>query len=216
MVRRIGNDGMMKKLFAIGMTGALIGAGLVGITAYGAVSSAQADAAAARAELEAYEPVVEYVQVPVPVEVPVEVIVEEEVLVDNGNLQTVLEFIEENHGNVNFIVTDLDEESVDEIVDRIIFINELDVMAEEAVRDAFRAEINNRIADNQEVIKFRDIERVRYEEPVSVIDDFEYWDATSEVVVAFTQDDVRYDATFEVVVMDGVVDDVRFVSVKAR
>lgn len=156
------------------------------------------------------------VEVPyeVEVEVPVEVVVEVpvEVLVDNGNLQMVLEFIEENHGNVNFIVTDLDEESVDEIVDRIVFMNEVETLILDAIREEFRTEINNRVADDQEVLKYRELSRIRYQDPVFTVVDFEYFDAEGEVAVRFEQDKVRYEALFEVVVRDGEVDDVRFVS----
>src|SRR6056297_1072837 len=62
-------------------------------------------------------------------EVPVNVTKEVEVLVDNGNYDTVLEHIFDNDGKVQYLTKDLDADEVAEIGDRVIFVNEIKAIA---------------------------------------------------------------------------------------
>jgi hypothetical protein len=70
-------------------------------------------------------------------EVPVDKIVNVEKLVevDNGNLALVEQFIYDSEGNLNVLdVTDLNDDEVSLIADRIVFVNELKTLAEQSVK----------------------------------------------------------------------------------
>jgi len=164
------------------------------------------------------------VTVSVPVEVPVETIVERnvtvEVPVDNGNLDLVLDHIYDNDGTVDYLTDDLDDEDVNEIVDRIVFINDIKALAAQAVKDDGVDELDREVAVDNETMDEDDIERFRVNDDSDeiVIDevDFEDSDATVLVSARFEQDDVEYLGNFEVEFKDGEVDEVRVVSVELR
>ena len=71
------------------------------------------------------ETVVETVYENVTVEVPVETIVE----VDNGNLDLVLDEVYEADGSVEYLIEDLDDDELDQVVDRIIMIQDAKTLA---------------------------------------------------------------------------------------
>lgn len=162
------------------------------------------------------------VSVPVEVikEVPVEVIktvnLTTEVEVDNGKLDTVLQHIYDNDGNVEYLVEDMKDTEVAQIADRIVFVNDAKALAVAAVKkDAF--DILDKEVIAGEELDDKDMEKLKVysdDDKVIVSDvDFDDSDATVSVDVRFEQDDVLYDATFTVEVRDGVVDDVELDSV---
>ena len=99
------------------------------------------------AELEAKEPEV--------VTETEEVIVE----VDNGNLAVVLDALYDNKGDLEFITEDLDEDEIDLIVERILFVAELKAEAEAFVLDNLAKELEYKYDWD-----IRDISRIRIDE----------------------------------------------------
>ena len=146
--------------------------------------------------------------------------------VDNGNLELVLDHIFDNEGNISYLTDDLDDDEVDQIVNRIVFINEIKGLAVAEVEDEFKdlMDKENFIDGNSTILyKFfdeDDIERVRVQDDsdeVTVIDpDFDDRDADVEIEVKFEQDDVKYLAVVNVEFKDGEVDDLDLISVVER
>jgi hypothetical protein len=149
-------------------------------------------------------------------EVPVEVIKTVNVSVDNGKLDTVLQHIYDNSGNVEYLVEDLKDSEVAEIADRVVFINDVKSMAVDAVRSEAFDILDKEVVDGEE-LDDKDMEKLKVysdDDKVIVSDvDFDDSDATVTVDVRFEQDDVLYDATFTVEVRDGAVEDVELDSV---
>lgn len=173
------------------------------------------------------EPVIKYVNntVTKEVQVPVEIQVTKEVAVDNGNLNLVLDHIYDNDGNVEYLTEDLDDDEVDQIVDRIAFINEVKALAINEVKDNGIDELDKELVFNSTVkLDDSDIERFKVldEDSDIVIDtssvDFDNGDAVATVTARFEQDDIKYTADFEVTFEDGEVDDVSVIkeSIKVR
>jgi len=165
------------------------------------------------------EPVIEYVDNNVTVEVEVEKIVE----VDNGNLDLVLDTIYDNKGNVKYLLDNLDDDEVDQIVDRIVFANEIKSLSVSEVESEIKDLLDKEeYVFNNETVKFDedDIERVRVQDDddeVKVVDvDFEDSDADVEVEVKFEQDSIKYVANVIVEFRDGSVDDIELSDVKLR
>ena len=166
------------------------------------------------------EPVIEYVDKEVLVNNTVEV----EVEVDNGNLDLVLDHIYDNKGDVSYLTEDLDDDEVNEIVDRLIFVNEIKVLAAEEAKSEIKDLLDKEeFTFNNVTVKFDedDIERVRVQDDddeviVGEDIDFEDGDAEVEVEVYFEQDDVKYKALVEVEIKDGEVEDLDLVSVELR
>lgn len=143
--------------------------------------------------------------------------VTQEVEVDNGNLRMVLDHIYDNDGDVNYLLDDLDDDEVEQIADRIVFVNEIKKFASDYV-DAEVADYMDRMYFEDLDVEFddRDIERIKVKgdaEDIVIADiDFEDKDADLEVTVEFEQDDIDYVAVFEVEVKDGEVDDMSLIS----
>jgi len=164
------------------------------------------------------EPVIEYVDKEVLVNNTVEV------EVDNGNLDVVLDHIYDNKGNIKYITNDLDDDEVDQIVDRLIFVNEIKVLAAEEAKSEIKDLLDKEeFTFNNETVEFDedDIERVRVQDDsdeliVGEDIDFEDGDAEVEVEVYFEQDDVKYKALVEVEFKDSEVDDIDLISVEER
>jgi len=173
------------------------------------------------------QPEVEYEQVNVTmtetitelVEVEVPVNVTEFVEVDNGNLDLVLEELFDNDGSVEYLVEDLDDDELDQIVGRITFANDIKALAvaeakSEIVDLLHKENINGTVLDED------DIERVKVQDDDDevVIADIDYEDLDAEVLVEikFEQDDVNYLAVVEVEIKDGKVDDIDLKSISLR
>jgi len=142
-----------------------------------------------------------------------------EVPVDNGNLGLILDEIYDNDGSVSYLTEDLDDDELDLIVDRIVFVNDAKALAvqeveKEAVDMLHKEDVNGTTLDED------DIERVRVQDEddeVSVDDvDYEDKDADVFVDVNFEQKDVKYTAKFKVEIKDGEVDDLDLESIELR
>jgi hypothetical protein len=162
------------------------------------------------------------------VEVPVETIVEVEkvvnntveVQVDNGNLSQVLEHIYDNDGKIEYLLDDLDDDELNKIVDRIVFINDIKKLSVDAVEahlfDELDREVYN-ISGTQVKFDEDDLERLRIndDDDEIVIDkvDFEDEDAKVCVTGTFEQDDVKYDYEVTVEFKDGEFDELENIKV---
>ena len=142
-----------------------------------------------------------------------------EVPVDNGNLDLVLNHIYDNDGKVKTLTEDLDDDEIESIVDRIVFLNE--------VKDKAVAEVKAEAADELHKESFDevtfdedDLERIKVQDDdneVIVSDvDFDDLDADVKVTVKFEQDDVKYEADFNVEIKDNEVDDLTLLEVRYR
>lgn len=150
----------------------------------------------------------------VTIEVPVEV--EKIVEVDNGNLSAVLEHIYDNNGKVQYLTSDLDDDEIDQIVDRIDFINFVKNGAVEEIEKELFDEIDGDKVSGIELDE-DDLERLRvdddYDELEIVDVDFEDKDAEVKVTGSFEQDDVEFEFEAIVEFKDGEVDEIKSISV---
>ncbi|MCK5624950.1 hypothetical protein KAI04_03860 [Candidatus Pacearchaeota archaeon] len=147
--------------------------------------------------------------------------VTEEVLVDNGNLDLVLEYLDENlnesDGNVNFNTLDLDDNKIEGLVDRIIFTNEIKAKAVTAVKAEAFNELNHEYVDKHmeyEVkLQKEDLERLKVLDDIVTVNDLDFkdGDANVDVTVNFEQEDEKYTATFDVEFKDGEVDSLKLI-----
>jgi hypothetical protein len=153
------------------------------------------------------------------VDVPFETIVEKNVtvekLVDNGNLDLVLEEIYDNEGSVEYLTEDLDEDEVSEIVERIVFANEVKALAVAEVKSEIADLVNKEVVNGTELDE-DDVEKVRVnddDDEVS-IDDVDYDEKDAEVTVTGTirVDDIWYDFETSVEIEDNEVVDVDLTS----
>jgi hypothetical protein len=144
----------------------------------------------------------------VEVEVIVEKLVENEVLIDNENLALVLDFLHEKNGDIEYIVSDLKESEIEQIVDRIVFLNEAEVIAKNTVQDKLFNELLNTKIDGVKV-KLSDLSRLRLNEDVTLIDiDFKNGDVNVIVSGSFEFDRVKYDFTADVSLRDNKFDEI--------
>lgn len=155
---------------------------------------------------------------------PIADIVEVEVAVDNGNLDLVLNHLYDNDGNVNYLLDDLDDDEVDQIADRITFINEIKSLSVNYLKaeaaDALDKEVYT-FADNSTVtFDEDDLERIRVQDDADevVVDSVDFEDSDADVLatVYFEQDDVKFAADFNVEFKDGEVDDLDLLEIRER
>lgn len=161
--------------------------------------------------------VIKEVEVEVIKEVEVEVI--KEVEIDNGNLDLVLDHIYDNDGNINYLTEDLDDDEIEEMVGRIVFVNDIKQLAIKEVEKEGMDELDKEMINGTELDE-DDIDRFKvYDDDEDIIIDdidFEDFDADVFVDARFEQDDVRYKATFKVEFKDGIVDDIDLESIELR
>ncbi len=148
-------------------------------------------------------PVIEYVNQTVEVEVIKNVTEEVIVEVDNGNLDVVLEEIYDNDGRVSYLIDDLDEDEISQIVERIAFANDVKALAVAHVKAELADELDNEeiiLADNS-TYKFDedDFEKIRIDDDSDEIElsniDYEELDSDVTVTGRFRHDDKWF--TFE-------------------
>jgi hypothetical protein len=145
-----------------------------------------------------------------PVMIPGETIYEE-VLVDNGNLELVLDHIYDDNGDMNYLLDDLDDDEVEQIVDRIVFVNEAKTLAANYIK----SEIAD-LLDKEEVGEIKldedDIKRIRIDsdDDEMEIEDIDFEDKDAHVLInaTFKQDDASYKVSFDVEIKENEVDDV--------
>ena len=136
-------------------------------------------------------PVVEYQTVPgetiieyVDVEKPVEV------LIDNGNLDLVLNFIY-NNNDMEFITQDLDEDEINEIVERIVLLEDVASQVKSFVYSNLAKELEKQLDYDR-----RDVSKIKIDEDtIKFINnecDFKYEEFLVELEVEY-----RYDKVYE-------------------
>jgi len=192
-----------------------------------AVEVAQNAALNANAELEAYEPVIETRIVNQTVEVEVEVVnpVNELLLNQTIDLENSIDLITEeifdNKGKVQYLTLGLDDDELDQIIDRIVFIQDIKALAVNEVKSEFKDLMDKE--DQGFGVKFFDedeIERVSVQDESDEVetDDVDYDDKDADVIVEvnFEQDDVKYVATVIVEIKDNEVEDIDLDSVRLR
>lgn len=141
--------------------------------------------------------------------VPFETI--KEVPVDNGNLALLEKYIYDNDGNLSELeVTELDEDEMPLLIDRINFIEDIKVLALEEVK----ANVFDKV-DGEEVEGVKldedELERLNLDDDeISVsVTDFEDKDATVTVPGSFKQYGNKYDFTAKVEFEDGEIEDLK-------
>ena len=158
------------------------------------------------------------------VEVEKEVEVEVVTHVDNGNLDLVLEHLFDNNGDVNYLIDELDDDEIDLIVDRIVFINEAKKLAVDGLKKDIADELDKVVMrlKNNSTITFDedDIERVKCDDDDDeiVVEDCDFEDKDCDVIVTgkFEQDDFKF--TFEAVIeiKDNQFDEIKSITVFER
>lgn len=143
--------------------------------------------------------------------------VDVEVEVDNGNLALVLDHIFDN-GDVSYLTYDLDDDEVDEIVDRIVFVNDIKELAIKEVKDEGVDELDkeniviNSTSGENVTLDDRDIKRFRlYDDSDEImIDEVEFDDGDASVYIdtKFKYEEEMYYARFLIEFEDGEVDDI--------
>lgn len=138
---------------------------------------------------------------------PEVVIEEKEILVDNGNLQLVLDYMLE--GNVSLVTDGLEDDELDLIVDRIVFINDAESLVKEFVKNnvfEHRAELfdlDEELYTDLFIldVSLKDVDFTEYEE-------FGFTTAKADVKIAFRYDGGAFEEKeFEVQIWN---DKVRF------
>ncbi len=130
-----------------------------------------------------------------------------EVLVDNENLGLVLNHIYDNDGDIAYLTDELDDDDVEEIVDRIIFVNEAKNKAVAEIKKNLFDEIDDRSSQYDE----DDMSRLRVDDDA---DEIEFrvsdWDdEEAELTVYGTFKDGSTERTFEAILefYDGEFDE---------
>ena len=144
------------------------------------------------------ETVTEEVEVPVEKEVIVEV--------DNENLGLVLDTIYEEDGDVEYLLDGLDEDEVDQIVDRILWGNEVVSLGEEEAKSELKQLVHNSVVSG-ETLDQREVSNVRVTDSEALYKDYEYQDADVSVELFFMHEGKRYEAEVTVSFFDGEVDE---------
>jgi len=158
-------------------------------------------------------------QVEVPVEVPIEVI--KEIKVDNKNLDLVLEHIYDNDGNVEYLLDDLDDDELEFVVDRIVFVNDVKAQALEIVKKEGIDELDKEVVGEVEIDE-DDVERFKlYDDDEDVlIDDIDFEDGDAEVLVRvrfeLDDDETKYGALYKVSFEEGKFDELDLEEVYVR
>lgn len=148
-----------------------------------------------------------------------------EVEVPSENMGLVLDHIYDNSGDVDYLLDDLDDDEVDKIVDRIVFINDVKKLAVDAVKAELFDEIDGdeiTLADNT-TYEFDedDLERLKIddEDDELIIADVDFEDSDAEVEVSFRfedDDEVEFEGTCIAKFRDGEFDELTDIEIEER
>lgn len=163
------------------------------------------------------ETVTETVEVPVIVENKTTEIVEieKEVEVPSDNDRLFFKALKDKGGDLTFVTDGLDNNEIEEVVDRLVFYYDTQSISESEVRQSAKTSLNNLVV-NGEQLDSRDISRVTVVDSSVDVNDFDSKDAVSTVVIVFLHDGDKYEATFEADYLAGEVVDVDVTSVALR
>jgi len=207
-------ENISKGLMAAGMAGCLIAGGLAG--AYVFPNEVMVQGPTVTKEVIKEVPGPEVIK---EVEVPVEVAVEKIVEVDSGNLDLVLQEVYDNDGAVDYLVDGLDDDEIEQIVDRIEFANDAKALAVAEVKKELFDEIDGEDVNGVELDE-DEMERLRVDDDLNevILSDVDYEDKDADVNVTgtFEQDDVKYEYEVLIEIKDGEVDDFEIVSISEK
>ena len=135
-----------------------------------------------------------------------------EVEVDNGNLDMVLEHIFDNDGDIEYLTYDLDDDEVDEIVDRIQFVNDAKQTAMDAVRDELFDELEDEYEFDEDDLRRL---KINNDDDDLIVGDVDFEDSDVEIFVSgtFRDDSDRYYFEAKVEIEDGEFDRLRILNV---
>ena len=146
-----------------------------------------------------------------------------EVEVDNGNLDLVLQHIYDNDGQVEYLTEDLDDDEISEIVDKIVFVNEVKDITVDKVRAELYDEVDKlevSVGNSTVTLDEDDLKRLRIDddsdELLFELDDWEDRDATVHVTGTFRQDDQRFNFELDAIFENGEFDELDNIVVTAR
>lgn len=136
--------------------------------------------------------------------------------VQSEDLPTVLEYIYNENGNIEYLLSDLDDNEIGLIVDRIVMVNDFKSLAIQGVQKDLFKELDDEIVGDITLDK-KDMEKLRLNDnadEITVDDiDFNDQDATLVITGVFKQDDSKFDFEAEVSIRDGEYDDLSVTSV---
>jgi len=162
------------------------------------------------------------VEVEKEVQIPVEVI--KEVPVDNGNLQLLLQYGYDNEGDLSGVYDDLKDTEIDQVVNRIVFINDAKAIALNEVKKGILEELHKSevTMSSGSIVKLykSDIKRLKFNEDtldiVVVEKDFDDKDAEVKVTGRFEQENDKFNFEAIVLIKDGAFDEIETVSISER
>lgn len=135
----------------------------------------------------------------------------------------ILDSLSEHDGDMEWVLEDLDDDELQEVVDRIVFVHEIKSLAVDEVKKELFDELDNIVVELEEdELKLDEDEMTRlrinddYDELALDGVDFDDKDAVVIVTGTFEQDKVKLDFEVEVEFRDGEVDDFEVVSVSER
>jgi hypothetical protein len=152
------------------------------------------------------------------VEVPVEKIVEVERIVEvpvvsteAGSNDILLTYAYDNDGDLTLLdIKDLDEDELDQVNDRILFLETIKAAALEHVKAELFDEVDKEMVNSTELDE-DELERLKLDDDADEVIvtkiDFEDSDAYVTVFGTFEQDDVKFKFEAEVEFKDGEVED---------
>lgn len=130
--------------------------------------------------------------------------------VQSEDLPTVLEYIYNEKGNIEYITNDLDDQEIGMIVDRILLVNDFKALALDGVKKDLFKELDDKVVGDVTLDK-KDMEKLRLDsdaDEISIEDiDFEDQDATLIVSGTFRQDNSKFKFSAEVEFIDGEYDE---------
>lgn len=136
--------------------------------------------------------------------------------VESPDLPTVLDFIYNNEGNIEYITNGLSDTELNQIVDRIVLVNDFKSVAiDKTYSDAIHELDGMKVGDV--TLNRHDMERLSINkdaQDITVEDiDFDYKDADLQVTGSVRQDNIRYDFKATVMFNDGNFDELKIDSV---
>jgi len=154
------------------------------------------------------ETVIETVEVPVIQEVIVEV--------DNQNLDLVLDEIYEADGSVEYLIEDLDDDEMSQVVDRIVFIQDAKALAMNELDSELKDELDMIVFNASVTFDEDEIYRVSSDSEDFVVSDVDFDRNEVELTlpITFKQDGVRYSADVTFQIEDNEVDDMDITNIQ--
>jgi hypothetical protein len=162
--------------------------------------------------------VVKTVEVAGPIiEVEKEVFVDKIVEVESANLPLLLETLYDFDGNVQFLTEDLDDDELDEVVTRLVAVQDAKALAFAQIKRDATDELDGIIV-NTTTLYEEDIRSLSILDDEWAVDSVDYEDDEFElsVPIRFKQGAEHFEAVLQVSVKDGDAKDIDILSVELR